>query len=377
MVAHFRMDVSFAQTENLYLAESPARLSEETVQSLYADEQPKKRIKPNMEHSKLADTLSIENTIMLNPEDLAKVAARTMNEERDFNKNFGVHTRQTANFGGPRQRAVRRQQYETTEANDIVNSSLPETRTSVIRGVLNNRQQNTSENETVTETEMDSTEFNSLRCYEQVENDNADHFGRNRHYLQNSVNMETYATQSDNAAHISEKFSRAPISSNRAYQMSAMETRSQPYFSQQMRDAVYRVQQHPPEFALSQMDARGKQYFERTGLMPASAMSYGALNSKYNIQDGLFVQSHAEMQSGYPGFAIYEGRSPVSNENLAKNNNLMAEQDALTSNGKTLSFCVAVLELYFMLCKRQESFANLHREGSSALTMQANLFWQV
>ncbi len=324
------MDVSFPQTEN-YLAQSPARLGEETVQSLYADDQPKKKIKPNMEHSKLAETVGIENTIMLNPEDLAKVAARNMNEERDFNKNYGVHTR---NFGAPRQRSVRR--YETTEANNIANSSSLQTeaRTSVIRGMTNNRQrQNTPENEA--ETEMD--EYNKLRCYEQVEKDNGDNFGRNRHYLQNSI-TEPYTTQSDNTGHISEKFVRAPISGNRSFQISSMETRSssQPYFSQQMRDAAYRVQ-HPPEYALSHIDARGKQYFERTGRMqPGPAMSYGALNSKYNLPDGVYVQGHVDMQSGYPGFASRYGRR--SPENLAKNNNLPAEQEALKANGKIKQF---------------------------------------
>ena len=346
MVVYFRMDVSFSQTEN-YLAESPARLSEETVQSLYADDQPKKRIKPNMEHSKLAETVGIENTIMLNPEDLAKVAARNMNDERDYNKNFGVHTRQTGNFGQiSRQRNVRRQAYETTEANDIANStSLTETRTSVIRGMMNRPQQNTPESEVGMETEMDSSnEYNNLRCYEQVEKDNGDNFARNRHYLQNSVMDAAYVAQSDGTGHISEKFSRAPNSSNnRSFQMSGMETRStsQPFFSQQMRDAAYRVQ-HPPEFAISQMDARGKQYYERTGMRPGSAISYGALN---NIQEGVYVPSHVEMQSGYPGFARYDRRSPVSREN-AKNNNLLSEQEALKPTGKITQsmFFVAVQE---------------------------------
>ncbi|XP_028396147.1 uncharacterized protein LOC114520130 [Dendronephthya gigantea] len=324
------MDVSFAQTES-YLAESPARLSEETVQSLYADEQPKKRVKPNMEHSKLAETVGIENTIMLNPEDLAKAAR---NDERDFNKNFGYHTRQTGNFGASRQRGLRRTAFESSESNDIAKSpSLTETRTSVIRGVLNTRaqQQNASENESVTaETDMESNEYSNLRCYEHVEKDNGDCYGRNRHYLQNSV-MEGYATQADNQGHISEKFSRVPNSGNRQFQMSSMETR--PTFSRPVRDAPYRVR-HPPEFAISQMDVRGKQFFERSGLHPGSAMNYAGLNPKYNIQDGLYLPSHADMQSGYPGFGLYEGRPPVSSDNLSKNNNLPSEQEAVKSKVK-------------------------------------------
>ena len=319
------MDVSFSQTENLYLAESPARLSEETAQSLYADEQPKKRVKlVNMEHSKLAETVGIENNIMLNPEDLAKVATRNMNDEREF------RSRQTGNFGiGSRQRSIRRQPYETSETNDITNSALKETRTSVIRGMVTNRQRdNTPENTAMTETDSDGNDYN-LHCYEKVEKDNGESFGMGRHYFQKNVmDRESYATQSDNAGHISDKFSRSPISGNRAFQMAATAT-SQPYFAQQMRDAPgYRVQ-HPPEYALSQLDARGKPYFERAGLMQGSAISsYGALNPKYNnIQDGIYVQSHTE--SGYPGFTMYEGRPSHSSENLAKNN-----QEKPSANGK-------------------------------------------
>ena len=354
------MDVSFSQTEN-YLAESPARFTEETVQSLYADDQPKKRIKPNTEHSKLAEAVGFENTIMLNPEEVAKVAARNMNEERDYNKNFGVHTRQTGNFGASGPRNVRRPPYKTTESNDIANNtSLAETRTSVIRGMMNNRQQqNTPESEGGTETEMDTKEYNSLRCYEQVEKDNGDNFSRSRHYLQNNVVDTAYTTQSDNTGHISENFSRAPNSGSRSFQMSGMETRptSQPYFSQQMRDAAYRVQ-HPPEILLSQMDARGKQYFERTGIIPGSAISYGPLNAKYNIQDGVFVPSHVEMQSGYPGFARYDRRSPVSNENVAKNNNLLTEQESLKPAGmiiQSYSFLAVLQNAIYMLCKNKKA----------------------
>lgn len=333
------MDVSFVQTES-YLAESPARISEETVQSLYADEQPKKRVKPNMEHSKLAETVGIENTIMLNPEDLAQA---TRNDERDFNKNFGYHTRQTGNFGASRPRGLRRAPYETSESNDIANSpSLTETRTSVIRGVLNTRakQQSSSENEPVAaETDMESNEYNSLRCYEQVEKDNGDCYGRNRLYLQNSV-MENYTTPADNPGHISEKFSRVPNSGNRSFQMSGMETR--PTFSRPIRDVSYRVC-HPPEFGIAQIDVRGKQYFERSGLMPGSTMNYAALNPKYSIQDGLYLPSHADMQSGYPAFTLYEGRPPVSSDNLGKNNNLPSDQEAVKSKGMIMNPFFAAL----------------------------------
>ena len=319
------MDVSFSQTENLYLAESPARLSEETVQSLYADEQPKKRVKrTNMEHSKLAETVGIENNIMLNPEDLAKVATRNLNDDRDF------RSRQTGNFGiGSRQRHIRRQPYEASEGNDNTNSlSSTENRTSVIRGIVTNRQRESApEIVAKTETDLDGSDYN-LHCHEKVEEDNGDNFRRGRHYLQKNVmDRESYATQSDNAGHISGKLSRAPTSGNRPFQT----TPAQPYFAQQMRDAAaYRVQ-HPPEYGLSQMDARGKQFFERAGLMQGSAISssFGVVNPNYHIQDGIHVQSHTEMQSGYPGFAMYEGRPSHASENLAKNN-----QEKANTNGE-------------------------------------------
>ena len=325
------MDVSFSQTEN-YLAESPARFSEETGQSLYADEQPKQKVQTNTEHSsKLAETVCFENNIMLNPEELTKVATRHTNEERDYNKNFGVHTRPSGNFAGPRQRSIRRQPFETTEANDIANSSsLPETRTSVIRGIASSRHQHVMpESETASEADRDASE---LHCYEQFEKDTVDNIGRNRHYLQKSV-METYTSQSENAGHISEKISRAPISSKRAFSVETRPT-SQPYFTQQIRDPAYRVQHHP-EFALAQIDARGKQLYERVGMVqPGSAISYGSLNSKYKMQDGIYVQSHTDVQN-YPRYPVYERRSPKTSEILVKNNNsLPADQEPLKSNGK-------------------------------------------
>lgn len=348
VVVYFRMDVSFSQAEN-YLAESPARFSEETVQSLYADEQPKKRIIHNMEQSKLADTLVIENTIMLNPEDLAKVSARNVSD--DFNKNFGVPARQTGKFSS-RQRAGHRQAYDPAEATDLIaTTSLPETRTSVIRGIMSTRQMRNMQ-DSESETVMDSTEYNKLHCFEQVDKDNGENFQHNRHYLHNSV-METYTTQSDNATHVSEKFDRPPVSNKRTFQMSnSMETRptSQPYYTQMIRGAAYRVQE-PPEFEPSKIDSRGKQYFERPRLVPSSGMSYGALNSKYNMPDRVFLQNHVEMQGSYPGFTMYEGRSSASGENKAKNynnnnnNNIVQEIGKINHLIHSISFnCYALYE---------------------------------
>lgn len=351
---------------------------EETVQSLYADEQPKRRLKSKVAHSKLADTVGIENIIMLNVEDLAKATGRTaMNNSGDETsrvhneKNSGPQGRQTRTYVGSGRRrgsTTRRQTYEsrTSPANDVnlgINASA-ESRTSVIRGLPPaNRKPKPTSSESETEEansgekeDVEKIEYGHLRCYEQFEKESvnaAESLSGRGNYLQStkeermetSRNSSSHADGSTTQDRISENLVRGSVTGTR-YPISAVDGRlytqaGNVFHPAHVHDmnAQYRIQ-HPPEFPISQAEQRGKQFYDRGGLPPASASGHGivhhsfALNphGNFGVPDGLFVQTHPELP--YGGYSRFETRSPSSSTSSGKDRELLPDQEPVKNNGE-------------------------------------------
>ena len=330
------MDVSFPPTES-YQSESPARLSEEIVHSLYADELPNKRMITSRieQRSNLAETVSFENNIMLNPEDITKAGPRNMKDDREFYKAFG--NSKMSKFGVGKIGLQKAYGYETIrEMDGPSKNSTPEARTSVIREMSSTRPQFSDSHTSINDRDMESGEYPSLRCYEKVESEKNDIASRNPRIMQ----KESVTTQPDTMGQrFSDKHFRTSISGNHAFQMSSIETRptNQSYFPHTMSHATYRVQL-PPEFD-SRSEGRGKHYiYDGSGhALGSSVMSYGGLTSNY-IADGKFMQNHVERPRGNPGLGLFDGRPPVSSESLQKVKNMPQEQDSIKINGE-LKIC--------------------------------------
>lgn len=354
---------------------------EELVQSLYADEQPKRRLKSEVAHSKLADTVGIENTMMLNVEDLAKATGQTATNNsgdetnRDHSeKNSASHGRQTRTYVGSGRRrgsGPRRQAYEsrTSPANDVNNlgNGSAESRTSVIRGLPPpNRKPKATSSESETEEvnagekeEVEKMEYGQLGCYEQFEKESgntAESLSGRGNYLQSTKEerMETSRNSSSRADgsttqdRISENFARGPVTGGR-YPISGVDGRLyQPqagnvFHPAHVHDmnAQYRIQ-HPPEFSLLQAEQRGKQFFDRGGLPPVSASGHGivhhgfALNphGTFGVPDGLFVQTPADLASTYGGYSMFETRSPASSTSSGKDRELLPDQEPAKNSGE-------------------------------------------
>ena len=376
-----------ASTENY--PESPQL--EESVQSLYADEQPKRTLKSNEKHSKLADTVSIENTIMLNAEDLVKVTttSRPYDEAtRDqSDPKFDAQSRPTRAYAHATNRrkvtANRRQIHESrrSPAGDVnLGNASAETRTSVIRGLSGNRKRqpassgSESEETSIGEKDDVNKDFGHLHCYEQFEKDTgnvAENLSGRRNFIQNTKEsrMETSRnclTQPDSSItrdNISENLSRGSVSVARSVSYPLPLVDGRPF--QHPPNAVYRPQhvhdlktqyrmQQPSEYPVSQAEQRGKQYYDRSSLMSAQSSGPGMVpqgyslnpHGKFGMPEKLYVQTHSELPNTFSGYSVHETRSSASSSSSGKDREQLPDQEALKGVGE-LAICFS---FFFFFC---------------------------